>query len=53
MGPEFESPEVHQPKGAKVVGVVNAQGPPVPIPNTEVKLCYAYDTWLATVRENK
>ena len=26
------------------VGAVNAQGPPVPIPNTEVKLCSAEDT---------
>ena len=27
-----------------VVGAANAQGPPVPIPNTEVKLCSAEDT---------
>ena len=26
------------------VGVTIAQGPPVPIPNTEVKLCGAEDT---------
>ena len=26
------------------VGAANAQGPPVPIPNTEVKLCSAEDT---------
>ena len=25
----------------KKVGLINAQGPPVPIPNTEVKLCSA------------
>ena len=35
------------------VRVVNAEGPPVPIPNTEVKLCRAEDTWLATARENR
>ena len=35
------------------VGVSIAQGPPVPIPNTEVKLCGAENTCLATSRENK
>ena len=35
------------------VGVINAQGPPVPIPNTEVKLRSAEDTLLETVRENR
>ena len=35
------------------VGVIDAEGPPVPIPNTEVKLCRADDTWLATARENR
>ena len=29
------------------------EGPPVPIPNTEVKLMYADDTWRATAWENK
>ena len=33
--------------------MINAEGPPVPIPNTEVKLCRAEDTWLATARENR
>ena len=28
-------------------------GPPVPIPNTEVKLICAEDTWLVTARENR
>ena len=37
----------------KAVGFINAEGPPVPIPNTEVKLCSAEDTSLATVRENR
>ncbi len=29
-----------------------AEGPPVPIPNTEVKLCRGDNTWRATAREN-
>ena len=41
------------PPVASPVGVFNAQGPPVPIPNTEVKLCGAEDTCLATSRENR
>ena len=36
----------------KKVGVTNAEGPPVPIPNTEVKLCSGEDTLRETVREN-
>ena len=28
----------------QIVGVINAEGPPVPIPNTEVKLCRAENT---------
>ena len=36
----------------KQVGVTNAEGPPVPIPNTEVKLCSGEDTLRATVWEN-
>ena len=35
------------------VSVSNAEGPPVPIPNTEVKLCSAENTCLATDRENR
>ena len=35
------------------VGVSSAQGPPVPIPNTEVKLCWAENTCLATSREDR
>ena len=34
----------------EAVGGNDAEGPPVPIPNTEVKLCRADDTWLATAR---
>ena len=35
------------------VGVFNGEGPPVPIPNTEVKLTGAENTWLATAREDR
>ena len=34
-------------------GANGCEVPPVPIPNTEVKLTYADDTWLATTRENR
>ena len=37
----------------RIVGEIDAEGPPVPIPNTEVKLCRAEDTWLETARENR
>ena len=36
----------------KIVGVTNAEGPPVPIPNTEVKLCSGENTLRETVRED-
>ena len=36
-----------------IVGVFNAEGPPVPIPNTEVKLCSAENTCRATGREDR
>ena len=35
------------------VGVDDAGGPPVPIPNTEVKPGGAEDSWLATACENR
>ena len=35
------------------VGVDYGEDPPVPIPNTEVKLTSADDTWLETARENR
>ena len=35
------------------VGVDCSEGPPVPIPNTEVKLSGAEDTWLVTAWENR
>ena len=34
------------------VGVTNAEGPPVPIPNTEVKLCSGENTIRETVWED-
>ena len=37
----------------KEVGSTNAEGPPVPIPNTEVKLCSADNTLLETAREDR
>ena len=35
------------------VGVDCDEVPPVPIPNTEVKLIGAEDTWLEAARENR
>ena len=35
------------------VSVLNAKGPPVPIPNTEVKLCSAENTCLETDRKDR
>ena len=34
------------------VGVTNAEGPPVPIPNTEVKLCSGDNTSREAARED-
>ena len=34
-------------------GDIREKDPPVPIPNTEVKLFFADDTWLETVRQNR
>ena len=36
-----------------IVGVDGGEGPPVPIPNTEVKLTCADNTWRATAREDR
>ena len=35
------------------VGVNNGEGPPVPIPNTEVKLTCADNTWLVTAWKDR
>ena len=37
----------------RIVGAFNDEGPPVPIPNTEVKLISAEDTCLATDWKNR
>ena len=37
----------------KIVGVDYNEGPPVPIPNTEVKLSGAENTWLVTARKDR
>ena len=37
----------------QIVGVDGGEGTPVPIPNSEVKLTCADNTWLATAREDK
>ena len=57
----FESPTGHQKRedNARIthidilVGVDDVEGPPVPIPNTEVKLDSADNTWLETAREDR
>ncbi len=36
-----------------MVGVDDGEVPPVPIPNTEVKLTCAEDSWLETACENR
>ena len=40
-------------KKQPIVGLSNAEGPPVPIPNTEVKLCSVENTSRETVREDR
>ena len=39
-------------RAKKKVSATNAEGPPVPIPNTEVKLCSGDNTLRETVRED-
>ena len=36
-----------------MIGAYYDEVPPVPIPNTEVKLIRAEDTWLEAARENR
>ena len=50
---EYREVNISLPPVASPVGVFNAQGPPVPIPNTEVKLCGAEDTCTEACRENR
>ena len=37
----------------RISGDNGEEAPPVPIPNTEVKLLSVEDTWRATARENR
>ena len=60
VGQAVKTPASHAGNGGSIpprvtieVGVDDAEGPPVPIPNTEVKLSGAEDTWLVTARENR
>ena len=39
--------------GHALAGVNDGEVPPVPIPNTEVKLTCAEDSWLETACENR
>ena len=41
------------PQKKETVGVDDGEVPPVPIPNTEVKLTRAEDSWLETACENR
>ena len=45
--------KVHDASHYEIVGVFNGEGPPVPIPNTEVKLTSADNTCLETDREDR
>ena len=47
----FEGVKAH--RKVNISGDNNGEATPVPIPNTEVKLSSAYDTWLVTARENR
>ena len=40
-------------QGHALAGVNDGEVPPVPIPNTEVKLTCAEDSWLETACENR
>ena len=40
-------------EGHALAGVNDGEVPPVPIPNTEVKLTCAEDSWLETACENR
>ena len=46
---QLGEPQTHY----NLIGVDDAEGPPVPIPNTEVKLCGAENSALATGCENR
>ena len=48
----MECCSIFKDQGFLRVSVTNAEGPPVPIPNTEVKLCSGENTLRETVRED-
>ena len=50
---KFHRADFSRRKVIKIVGVDCDEGPPVPIPNTEVKLTCADDTCLETDREDR
>ena len=52
--PNVDLQSQRKPKGRPLtaVGVFDSEGPPVPIPNTEVKLVCAYNTWLEAARDD-
>ena len=50
---ETKYSKVHDACHYCIVGVFNGEGPPVPIPNTEVKLTSADNTCLETDREDR
>ena len=50
--PRKECCSIFNVRALKEVSVTNAEGPPVPIPNTEVKLCSGENTLRETVRED-
>ena len=49
----YNNQAVERQRKSNIVGVDRIEGTPVPIPNTEVKLNYAEDTWVVTPRENR
>ena len=50
---EYAKAKCDSAKPERMAGADDAEVPPVPIPNTVVKLCCAEDTWLETTRENR
>ena len=51
--PETKCYNIKCRKANREIGVDHVEGTPVPIPNTEVKLDGAEDTWVVTPRENR
>ena len=59
VGQAVKTPASHADNGGSIpprvtiVGTYGDEGPPVPIPNTEVKLISVENTWLATAWEDR